>query len=147
VSDSSSLTQMAKVEHSGSQMKRNWPIGETKDLLQTRWRKFLVASDRREAFKETRDRKVDRSYLSFGRSTERLEPLSALSATSPMLDVARYAFRSLDRQWIIKDPRLGDYMKPVLWLAHSDKQAYMTSILTDIIGRGPAVMASAEART
>jgi hypothetical protein len=30
-----------------------------------------------------------------------------------------------------------------LWRAHSDNQAYMTSLLTEVLGRGPAVVASA----
>lgn len=35
-------------------------------------------------------------------------------------------------------------MRPSFWLAHSDKQVYMTSLLTGVIGMGPAATVTAE---
>jgi len=61
-----------------------------------------------------------------------------------MSEVVRYAYRSFDRQWIIKDARLGDFMRPVLWQAHGDHQVYMTSLLTKVLGLGPAATVTGE---
>ena len=53
-------------QHSGVQFKRTWPIGETHELLEQRWRTLLSQppEDRSRLFRETRDRKVQREYLS-----------------------------------------------------------------------------------
>jgi predicted helicase len=56
----------------------------------------------------------------------------------------RYAYRSLDRQWIISDSRIGDFMRPVFWRAHSHKQVYITTILSHPLGHGPALVASCD---
>ncbi|MCS7352484.1 MAG: type ISP restriction/modification enzyme, partial [Anaerolineae bacterium] len=36
------------------------------------------------------------------------------------------------------DNRLGDYFRPPLWRAHSEKQVYLVSGLTSILDKGPA---------
>ncbi len=59
-----SLTDIFPWQHSGVQMMRKWPIGETPELLQERWDALLSTPDRGVGFKESRDRKIDRSYPS-----------------------------------------------------------------------------------
>ena len=131
------LTDVFPWQHTGAEIKRTWPIGETPDLLQQRWSRFLEATDRATAFSETRDRKVDRSYPTFEGSA-RLEPLAQLGSGSDVPPISRYAHRSFDRRWVLEDPRLGDYLRPPLWLSHGDEQVFMTSIQNEVLGFGPA---------
>lgn len=67
-----------------------------------------------------------------------MEPINSLSVGAPMPEPVQYGLRSFDRYWLIKDSRLGDFMKPDLWQAHSDHQVYLTSLITGILGIGPA---------
>ena len=43
----------------------------------------------------------------------------------------------------MQDSRLGDYLRPVFWHTQSDRQIYMTSLLADVLGLGPAATATA----
>jgi hypothetical protein len=138
------LVDLLPWQQSGSEVKRLWPIAPNVETLQTRWRSLLKGRDRKGAFKETRDRKVDRSYGPLLRSHGRHRPIAELGAQTPMPEAVRYAYRSLDRQWIIADSRIGDFMRPVFWRAHTDAQIYLTTIVSHPLGRGPAIMASNE---
>ena len=139
------LTDLFPWQHSGVQYKRTWPIGETSDLVRTRWRSLLrlMAGERRAAFKETRDRKYDRQYPSLGDRNTRLPAIASLDQNAPAPETARYGFRSFDRQWALKDSRLADFLRPALWFAHSERQVYLTSILADVLGLGPAATVTA----
>lgn len=100
------LTNIFPWQHSGVQMKRKWPIGETRELLEKRWEALLSASDLRTAFHESRDRKVDRTYPSLGDPDRRLDSLAILRTETRGTDTQappgiRYAYRSFDRQWIL----------------------------------------------
>ncbi len=121
----------------GVEMKRKWPIGVTSDVLGHRWRALLISEDRKTAFKEA-DRKVDKSYRDLEEPSHKLEPLQKLRTDSSLPELVPYSFRSLDRHWLIKDARLGDRMRPPLWLAYGIQQIYMTSLLTKVLGPGPA---------
>jgi hypothetical protein len=124
------LTDLFPWRHSGAQFKRTWPVGETRELLHRRWRALLTAPDRAAAFRETRDRTV--------------APLAALPPTAPPPELARYAFRSFDRQWCLLDPRLGDFLRPPLWHSLGDRQIFLTSLLSvDAPSSGPALVATA----
>lgn len=50
----------------------------------------------------------------------------------------RYAYRSLDRQYCLADSRLADFPRPTLWRTMSARQLFMTSLLADLLGSGPA---------
>jgi hypothetical protein len=39
---------------------------------------------------------------------------------------------------------VGDFMRPSLWKSHSNNQVHMTSMLTKVLGVGPALVAAAE---
>jgi hypothetical protein len=39
---------------------------------------------------------------------------------------------------------LGDFLRPDLWAAHSERQVYLTSLFSEPLGRGPALTACAE---
>ncbi len=138
-----SLTDVFPWQHTGAEIKRTWPIGETKELLESRWRCLLELSDRASAFHETRDRKVDRPYPALDGSGK-LKPLANLRTGMDTPRIAGYAHRSFDRRWVFEDSRLGDYMRPPLWQSYSKKQIYMTSVVTDRLGLGPASIVTAE---
>ena len=140
------LTDVFPWQHSGVQLKRTWPIGVSRDMISDRWRSLLGRSTagRRTAFRETRDRKIERSYHPLIGGGDKAVPIGSLDSSSPLPAIVRYAFRSFDRQFVIADSRVGDFMRPPLWQAHSPKQVYMTGLLTDIIGEGPVAVATGE---
>ena len=133
------VTDVFPWQHSGSQFKRTWPIGETQSLLEHRWASFvaLPRAQRADALRESRDRKVEAKYAPMDGGS-RLPALATLSADTPCPTLRRYGFRSFDRQWAVVDPRLGDFLRPVLWTTHSDRQVYLTSLLSGVLGFGPA---------
>lgn len=150
------VTDLFPGQVSGVQMFRSWPIGETEAVLKERWARLvaplpldlvsgkdaldkkLLRDRRAEMLHESRDRKVDKAYpdLFGGDSSPAVSELG--SDTVPL--VKPYAFRSFDRQFVIADARVGDYLRPSLWQAHSKGQLYLTSMLTEVLGEGPAAV-------
>ena len=137
------LTDLMPWQHSGVQLKRTWPISADVATLEQRWAELLTANDRAVAFRETDDRQINKSY--------RVE-LMGYRDTTPIADVApnaltppirRYAYRLLDRQYLIADGRLLSRPRPDLWRSHSENQIYLTSLFTQPLGSGPAMVASA----
>ena len=140
------VTQVFPWQHSGSQLKRTWPIAESPDLLSKRWQRLTQANANQRAalFKETRDRKVGGQYLRLHDGETRDVSIADIGGKSDVPPIAAYAYRALDRHWVIADSRVGDFMRPELWRAHSQKQVYITSLLTKVLGKGPAGIATGE---
>lgn len=138
------LTDLFPWQHSGAQYKRTWPIECDIATLSRRWDTLIEANadERAALFKETRDRKVDRSYQSLLGSFQD-EPLTSLESGDQCPRSVRLGFRSFDRHWCLPDSRLGDYLRPVLWHIQSARQVYLTSLLGGILGTGPAATVSA----
>ena len=139
------LTDLFPWQHSGAQFKRTWPIAPSPESLRDRWKIFVSSpiSNRAALLHETRDRKVSRSYLALPPSEETLSPLVSLDADNEECPVVPYGYRSFDRQYAIADGRLGDFLRPSLWSAHGPDQLYMTTLLTGLIGDGPAATVTA----
>jgi len=137
------LTALFPWQHSGAQFKRTWPIGADPETLKARWRALLAASDKAAPFKETRDRKVTGSYPPLQDRGKRERPIEQLARNTPAPPIERYAYRSFDRQWILADNRLGDFLRPELWAAHGEDQVYVTTAFTQALSSGPAVTACA----
>ena len=139
-----SITNVFPWQHSGVQFKRTWPIGETRELLEQRWRALLSQppEGRSRLFRETRDRSVRRESP---RLIEKgSDPaIATLGADAQTPEIVPYAYRSFDRHYILGDARLGDFCRPVLHRLHSSQQLYMTSLLTAVMGHGPAAVATA----
>jgi len=133
-------------QHSGSQLFRSWPIAPDAKTLEARWHALLKASNRSTAFRESRDRRVDKTYLPLLASQRRAKPIETLAAREPCPEIVRYGFRSFDRQYVMADTRVGDVMKPVLWEVADDPamsaQIFLTSQLWQVLGKGPALTAS-----
>jgi len=96
--------------------------------------------------RETTDKniyKVDKLLPGTPLSTFANKPIAQLPNNAAFPRIERYAYRSFDRQWVLADNRLGDRMRPDIWAVHSERQIYLASLLTEQIGKGPSVTASA----
>ena len=137
------LTDLMPWQHTGVQLKRTWPIGSDRELLERRWRALLRARDRAEAFRETGDRTVRGVYGSPISGAGSAPPIADLPVDAATPEIRRFAYRSLDRQYVLADGRLISRPRPDLRRAHGPRQIYLTSLLTDAIGEGPALAACA----
>jgi len=135
------LTDLMPWQHSGAQYKRTWPICPDKSTLDARWQALLKSAERAQLFKETRDRKIATSYPPLRSGDPSDQPVNDLSRDASTPHVERYAYRSFDRQWVLADSRLGDFLRPELWRAHGKEQVYLTSLLTSPLGSGPPLTA------
>jgi hypothetical protein len=131
-------------QHSGVQFKRTWPIGETSELLNTRWTALLRATgdERAALFKESSGRNIRSEYGPVTASGRRLPAILSLPSNEPPITPVRYAYRSFDLQWAIPDPRLADRLRPPLWQVQGDRQIHLITLLTCELGLGPAAVAS-----
>jgi len=137
------ITDIMPWQTSGVQIKRTWPIGPTKEVLEERWNALLTSRDRSKAFKATRDRTVESRVQDLWASSA-LVPLVELEPGTPVPEITRYGYRSFDRQWLIYDNRLSDYLRPTLWQTQSNRQLYFASLLYSPLGEGPALTVSAD---
>ena len=134
------LTDVFPWQHSGAQFKRTWPIGEAEGVLEKRWRALVHSepSNRADLFRESRDRKIDRAYPRLDVPESNDTPLVELVDSAACPPVLRYSYRSFDRQWALADSRLGDFLRPALWRIQNAQQVFLTSLLTKVLGLGPA---------
>ena len=136
------LTDLMPWQHSGMQLKRTWPISADETTLQRRWQGLLQADDRAEAMRETEDRKINRAYSIDLLGYSSVKSIAELKTDTPPPPIHRYAYRFLDRQYILGDCRLISRPRPDLWRSHNDRQLYLMSRLTQLLGDGPALIAS-----
>jgi hypothetical protein len=130
-------------QHSGVKVNRSWPISPDEKVLRKRWAALLKATDQATAFFEAQERSVSRTVKALI-TEEVLHPIKGLPEDTPMPDLWRYGFRTLDRQWLVADNRLISRPGPPLWQAYSNEQIHLTSLLTTApLGNGPALTATA----
>lgn len=133
-------------QHSGLMLKRTWPIGPSRELLDRRWRHLLSASDRSKAFRGSGDREISGHYGVRLMPEADTRPLEALPRNTPAPPIIPYSYRSFDRQYLIADNRLISRPRTELWAIHGSpersKQLYLVSQLWQIIGTGPALTAA-----
>ncbi len=139
------LSNLWPWQHSGVQWKRSWPIGETREVLVKRWSALVNAApeERGELMHETAARRATSRGESLGSHPTALPTIDSLRSDAVPLAPRRYSYRSLDRRWVLPDSRFCDRPRPSLWAAHSERQLYLTSLLTGVLGKGPAAIASA----
>ena len=141
------LTDLMPWQQSGVKAGRTWVISSEQETLHERWRTLLRADmeNRATLFKNSpTGRKVDASATELPPATAKSPAVAGLSPDTPPPGVARFAFRSLDRQYIFQDARLLDRPGPPLWRAHGQQQVYLTSLLTTSpLGAGAAITACA----
>lgn len=135
--------------HSGVQLKRTWPVAPSPEALEARWRRLAESQDAatlREAFAGPRERlSVVPPPLLEGYA--RRSPLADLlspeddkrAAAREHGEIVRYEARSFDRQWVIRDERLGDRIRPVLWRILGPRQLFLCTLMTNPLSDGPGV--------
>ena len=135
------ITDLFPWIHSGCQMKRAWPISESAALLNSRWRSLLeeVPRNRSLMLKKTRDREATSTPLPLLTHGSRLRPLEKLDRDDEPEGIERYGYRSMDRQWVITDHRVGDYPRPELWRVRGPHQVFFTTLTSTKLGQGPAL--------
>ena len=139
------VTDLFPWQVNGVKAGRTWPIAPEVTTLHQRWRKLMESKDRRTLFKDSpTGRKVHLSApLLPPLKGNPLPSIEKLTADIPAPETFRFAYRSFDRQWLLADSRLLDRPSPDLWRSHSDRQVYLTSLLTEVLGEGPAAVATA----
>ena len=141
------VTEVFPWQHSGVKAGRTWPMGPERQVLERRWRELAAASPlhRRVLFVDRpTGRKVTDSPPTLRMATEKPPSIYEMKPAAEIPDIVRYSYRSFDRQHMLADARLIDRPGPPLWAAHSRGQVYITSLLTQTLGTGPAAMATAE---
>ena len=138
------LTDIFPWQVNGVKVGRTWPIAESRDILVKRWGALLRGTDRSLLFKDSpTGRKAHQKAPYLPPQKGKAPSITSLDSDTPAPPIIRYAYRSFDRQWLLADGRLIDRPSPDLWRAHSDKQVYITSLLTKVLGEGPAAVATA----
>jgi hypothetical protein len=141
------LSDLFPWKHTGVEVKRTWPIAPNLECLRQRWADLLAATppDRDPLFKATRDRGIESTPGPLRPGALNRTPLVSLPASEQLdaEDISVYDFRSYDRQYLIADERLGDFLRPVLWRAHGNEQLYLVSQLAYPLGKGPGLSVAA----
>lgn len=117
---------------------RTWVHSPDPDVLRLRWRSLINAdqAEKRILLKESRDRTIDRV-------AKGLPGRAIAHENSPEPKIERVGFRSFDRQYLIADRRVVDYLRDELWEAAGPKQVYLVTHLGARMRTGPAVTFSA----
>ncbi len=132
---------------SGVMPGRTWVIAPDAKSLSQRWDRLIQEPDqiKKELLfhphlrnKEPGDKHIHKSVsaLLTGHVANKQPIAQERDAVTPPV---RYAFRTLDRQWIIPDARVINQPNPTLWDAHSDRQIYLTAPEDRTPTAGPAL--------
>jgi len=134
------LTDLFPWQQPGCKFGRTWPIAPSKELLERRWKMFAGASEaEKPALFATAN-----SGRTVATKVEGLPRLAEVKKGEANQPIARYGYRSFDRQWAFCDPRMAKTESPSLWQSASSRQVFLTSILTTVISAGPALTMSSE---
>jgi hypothetical protein len=140
------LTNLFPWQLPGLMIGRTWPVATTQESAEQRW-DALAASPRSERRALFPDRRYGRNTTTTVTAT--MPPpasparIADITASSPHPPVIRYAYRSFLRHWLIADPRVLDLPRPPMWATLSVRQVFLTSLLTGVLGRGPAATVAA----
>jgi len=139
------MTEIFPWQANGVEFQRTWPIAETPEVLMNRWNALLSApkETRNVLLRETVARNAQKAFR-HPINGRKLTQISELKPGEPAEEPIRCAFRSFDREWAFLDIRLCDRPRPTLLKAHGRLQIYITSLLTEVLGEGPAAVATAE---
>ena len=130
----------------GVKVGRTWPIATTADNARKRWQELAASSpdQRHRLFPDRRfGRKTTTDIIATTPPVASKERIIEITEHSPLPPIIHYAHRSFDRKYILSDPRIIDLPRPPLWTAHSERQIYLTSLLTGVLGKGPAATIAA----
>ena len=125
--------------HSGSEFKRTWPIGETKEVIKARYKALVTTESedqKRKLFKETRDRKIDWSSKNMN-----IPSVAQIDKLPKDLNIKHYSYRVFDRRYAIIDPRFADYLRTPLLETCGGKQIFLVTLNSFVLGEGAAMVA------
>lgn len=144
------LKDLFVYDGSGVMPGRTWVIAPDAETLSVRWSKLINERNllnkavlfhphlRNDA---PGDKHIDKEIRTGLRGHEaRLAPVS--QERNSEIPATRYAFRFLDRQWIIPDARLINQPNPTLWEKHSHQQVFLTALDAHSPTSGPALTAT-----
>jgi hypothetical protein len=139
------VTDLFPYHTAGSVFYRSWPIGETAKVLQARWTTLQQSTkaERKQLFKESRDRKCDFTVGSTDLPGHGEPPICNLTSDSHEPNRIRYGFRSFDRHYAYYDFRLGDFIRPALYRLVGENQIFLICPDSLICGEGPIAAISA----
>lgn len=123
----------------GCMYSRLWTIAPSPGLLEARWAKFVASplSVRSDLYQTPNHGRNIHTKVAG------LAKLADLKHGAPNPEVARYAWRSFDRQYALNDPRLAKTESPSLWAARSDRQVYLAAMISKPTSAGPQITCSA----
>jgi predicted helicase len=151
--DFAPLGDLFVYDGSGVMPGRTWIIAPDRETLENRWTRLIAetndvikqtlfhphlrkerkkSSDKKEEEEKKEDKYVPGDkYLSkplaAGLVGHEFRSMSVAKDSGKVIAPTRYAFRSLDRQWIIPDARLINQSNPTLWKAWSARQVFLTA--------------------
>ena len=117
---------------SGVMPGRTWVVAPDEESLGQRWAALIREKDagKKEALFHPHQNgdKTSTKPATKGLPGHEKRLESVAKDQKAVIKPVRYAFRSLDRQWIIPDNRLLNRPNPTLWEAHSNRQVYLTCL-------------------
>jgi hypothetical protein len=118
---------------------RTWVYACEIETLIERWWQFVAADreERRELFREARDRKLESVVAPLPNITPHTTTLAA-QPPDPPLEPVLVGHRSFDRKWLLPDNRLMVVPRPDLWRVRGPRQFYITESVRPVIS-GPAL--------
>lgn len=130
------LTDLFPWQQPGMMAGRAWNVSPSPAVLERRWQVLLE-----DPGAEARAAKyvTPNSGRTIHTKVRALAPLASLPPEAPHEPLVRTAWRSFDRQWTFRDPRLIKTESPSLWNSLSDQQIFLVGLLTIPLGEGPAL--------
>lgn len=137
------LADLLPWQQTGVNSNRNWVWAPDVDTLSRRWSILIHAPPDKKAkyFKETPTCSVDRRFSALPGLPAGKGPILEESDEKPF--IARAAFRSFDRQYLIHDRRVIDRPRPELWQVQGDGQVYVSEQHAHEFIDGPGLTFSA----
>lgn len=138
------LTDLMPWQQSGVMIGRLWPIAPDRDTLARRWRRLRLAEPAARAGllkNSPTGRKATDTPLALHGQAKRLPSIERMPRTATPEAISRFAYRPFDRHDLIADARVIDRPGPSLWRSWSDRQIAFGTLVTQPLGRGPAVLA------
>lgn len=136
---------------SGVMPGRTWIIAPDKRSLEERWNALVAEKDpdKKEILfhphlrgGEPGDKHVHKAVAkALAGHPANMYPVA--QETAAVVAPVRYAFRTLDRQWVIPDARVINQPNPTLWDGYSKKQVFLTALEAHSPSSGPAVTLAA----
>jgi hypothetical protein len=125
----------------GVKTHRTWVIAPDSQTLKDRWeilQKEKNPEKKEHLFHPDRDRYLTK-VVKVDLGAYHVRASTVAEDKEPVVASVRYAYRSLDRQYIIPDHRLLSMARSELWDRYSSRQVYLTCLEAHSPENGPAV--------